>query len=954
MVGRTLGRYCIVEELGAGGMGAVYRAHDERLNRDVAIKVLAATAFDSDEARSRFRREALALSRLNHPNIASVHDFDTQDGLDLLVMELVPGVTLNKKLSAGPLPEKEILLLGKQLMQGLAAAHEAGIVHRDLKPGNIRITPDGRLKILDFGLAKELGPTPDTEVTAVATATGQIVGTLPYMAPEQLRGEAIDARTDIHAAGAVLYEMSTGRRPFPEQSTPLLTDQILNQAPVPPRSLNARLSAPLEQVILKALEKDPDHRYQSANEAGVDLERIALARVQTTGGEVRTPTPGPAPAPGPVTAHGPRHRKLFFGISAGTVAIAAGVVMFWLMSNKPALSFAPRDWILLASVENTTGDPVFDKSLDAAFRVSLEQSMYANVFSQSRVTGVLKRMGKEGLETIDVPVGREICQRESIRGLVSPSISQVGRHYAVTTRLIDPVTGDTVRSYAEQAGSKDDVLVAVDKVAGKLRRDLGEALQAVQQTSMPLWQATTSSLDALKAHAEAMYAQGKGKYQDAVALFQQAIKLDPDFALAHAGLGGIYMSHIYNATARGREHLERAMKLRDRVTERERLIVELNYHSSLDHTDEAVRLFREFLSKWPDAVRQRYNFGNVLRDHDRLDEAIEQYRHAIRIQPDHASSYVNLATCYKSQGKFKDAIDSWQKAFALEPTWVTNGNLNHEYGVTLVAAGDVAKAREVFDLAIKNRELQAMGLRSAALLDMYEGKYRVATSKLEEAIVVNKAARATLNEARNHLFLAIALAGRGDRAGALRELDASFKLRDPKSPQAWLWARVGAMYAGLGALPKANAVLEVVQAETAADSAKQRGVLHWLEGEVELARGKAADALEKLQVADKEGHSAMTQEALARAHRAAGDRARAAEAYEALDKSLGEDCIGWEVQQACLVGKYELAALYQADRQPEKARRQLDELLALWQGADEDLPMLESAKAFRAKLGEAQ
>jgi tetratricopeptide (TPR) repeat protein len=412
------------------------------------------------------------------------------------------------------------------------------------------------------------------------------------------------------------------------------------------------------------------------------------------------------------------------------------------------------------------------------------------------------------------------------------------------------------------------------------------------------------------------------------------------------------MSHIFNDTVRGREHLERAMKLSNRVTERERLIIQLNYHSALDHTDDAIRIYREYLSKWPDDVRQRYNFGNVLRDNDRIDEAIEQYRHVIRIQPDHASSYVNLATCFKSQGKFKEAVDSWQKAFALEPTWVTSGNLNNEYGVTLVAAGDTAKAREVFDRAIKDKTLQAMGLRSAALLDMYEGKYRLAQSKLEEAIVVNKAARAALNEARNHVFLAITLAGRGDRAGALRELDASFKLRDPKSPQAWLWARVGGMYAGLGALPKADTVLEVVRAETAADSAKQRATLHWLEAEIDLAKGKAADGLEKLQVADKESHSAVTLEALARAHRAAGDRVRAAEAYEALVKNLGEDCVGWEIQQACLAGKYELAALYQTDKQPDKARRQLDELLALWQGGDEDLPLLKSAKDLRKRVGD--
>jgi tetratricopeptide (TPR) repeat protein len=257
----------------------------------------------------------------------------------------------------------------------------------------------------------------------------------------------------------------------------------------------------------------------------------------------------------------------------------------------------------------------------------------------------------------------------------------------------------------------------------------------------------------------------------------------------------------------------------------------------------------------------------------------------------------------------------------------------------------------VFDLAIKDKGLQAMGLRSAALLDMYEGKYRLAQSKLEEAIVVNKAAGAALNEARNRLFLAIVLAGRGDRAGAGRELDASFRLRSPKSPQPWLWARVGAMYANLGAVPKANAALDVVREETAKDSAKQRATLHWLEAEVDLANGRPKEALEKLQVADKEAHSAQIQEALARAYDASRDGARAAEAYEGLVKSFGEDCLGWEIQQACLSGKYELAALYQADKQPEKARKQLDELLAVWQAADEDLPLVKNAKALRKQVG---
>ncbi|MGH9813733.1 MAG: serine/threonine-protein kinase, partial [Candidatus Acidiferrales bacterium] len=277
MIGKTLGHYRIVEKIGAGGMGEVYRARDDRLERDVALKVLPAGTLADEASRQRFRKEALALARLNHPNIATVHDFNTQEGTDFLVMELVSGTSLSEKLAAGPLPEKEALRLGSQLAEGLAAAHEQNVVHRDLKPANLRVTPDGRLKILDFGLAKLFRPARDDAVTAEGLSHSQagVAGTIPYMSPEQLRGEAVDLRTDIYAAGCVLYEMATGRRPFQETLSTALTDAILHKPAPPPGRLQPDLSSDLERIILKCLEKDPENRYQSAKELLVDLRRLA-------------------------------------------------------------------------------------------------------------------------------------------------------------------------------------------------------------------------------------------------------------------------------------------------------------------------------------------------------------------------------------------------------------------------------------------------------------------------------------------------------------------------------------------------------------------------------------------------------------------------------------------------------------------------------------------------------
>src|SRR5215470_9380636 len=275
MIGQTLGHYRILEKVGGGGMGIVYRARDEQLERDVAVKVLPEGTLSGDSARKSFRKEALALAKLNHPNIETVYDFGTQEGLDFLVLEFVPGKTLADRLAASTLPEKDVIALGMQIASALEEAHDRGIVHRDLKPANIALTTKGTAKILDFGLAKLLRPADDCS-TETLSDSGTAAGTLPYMPPEQLRGESVDARADIYAAGAVLYEMSTGRRAFRDQLVARLVEAIIHHPPVSPRALNPRLSFELEVIILKCLDKDPEQRYQSAKELLVDLRHLQL------------------------------------------------------------------------------------------------------------------------------------------------------------------------------------------------------------------------------------------------------------------------------------------------------------------------------------------------------------------------------------------------------------------------------------------------------------------------------------------------------------------------------------------------------------------------------------------------------------------------------------------------------------------------------------------------------
>jgi serine/threonine protein kinase len=275
MIGQILGHYRVLEKIGGGGMGVVYRAHDERLNRDVALKVLPAGALADDAARRRFRKEALVLAKLTHPNIAMIFDFDTQDSVDFLVMEYVAGQSLAQKLNEGVMSEKDAVVLGAQVAAALEEAHEQGVIHRDLNPRNILLTPKGQAKVLDFGLAKLLQPPGSTEATQSFAETGGVAGTLPYMAPEQLRGEALDGRTDIYALGCVFYQMAAGRRPFTGDTAPQLTDEILHQALLSLRIVNARVSPQFDTIILKCLEKEPENRYQSAKELAVDLRRLA-------------------------------------------------------------------------------------------------------------------------------------------------------------------------------------------------------------------------------------------------------------------------------------------------------------------------------------------------------------------------------------------------------------------------------------------------------------------------------------------------------------------------------------------------------------------------------------------------------------------------------------------------------------------------------------------------------
>ncbi len=676
-------------------MGEVYRAHDERLERDVALKVLPAGTLADEQARKRFRKEALALSKLNHPHIATVHDFDTQDGTDFLVMELVEGVTLNDKLAAGALPEKEITRLGAQLAEGLAAAHERRIVHRDLKPANLRVTPDGRLKILDFGLAKLVRPdvASATATTESFTETQAAAGTLPYMAPEQLRGEQVDARTDIHALGAVLYEMATGQRAFPETQGPRLIDSILHQAPVSPSSLNPRVPSALESIILKALDKDPERRYQSAKELLVDLERLSAS----------TPVMGAAPSPAAVarrwwlTAKSGRRN---LALSTFTIA-AALTVSLLVYFARPTFAFKEKDWIFVTDVKNETGDPIFDEALKEAISIDMGQSKWIRVFSPQMTRNMLQYMHQASVESIDEKLGMAICQRASVKAMLIPSIRPVGQTFQLSARLLEIPSGRQIVAARIMARSKEEILEkGVDELVGSIRKELGESLASIEQTDLPIDEITTSSWEALR-----QFALGKAKLLDfkleqAKSHLENAVQLDPSFVFALTNLGIITayygdregairyhtsaMEHIANVsekeklTTRAIYHLQVENNAQKAVEDLEAL---LHFYPGLPQTfNNLAVIYREYLGDYEKSLHYAkqaveldpfsmiyYNAVSMAANASgHFDEAIAYCSNQIEMNPEHSWAYFSLASSYSGKREYDLALAAVQEGLNLD------------------------------------------------------------------------------------------------------------------------------------------------------------------------------------------------------------------------------------------------------------------------------------------------
>jgi eukaryotic-like serine/threonine-protein kinase len=969
MEAERISHYRILEKLGAGGMGKVYLAEDMKLGRKVALKILGEEYTTNRDRLNRFEQEAFAASALNHPNILTIHEVGNEDGRHFIATEYIDGKTLRRKMVGSPLEVHEILDISVQVASALEEAHAAGIIHRDIKPENIMIRRNGYVKVLDFGLAKltegSIARSPsDGEASTralVHTDAGVVIGTSHYMSPEQTRGKLVDARSDIWSLGVVMFEMVAGRLPFDgETSTDVIVAITQKEAP-PLARFAPDVPAELDWIITKALRKDRDERYQTVKELLTDLRRlkqkiefeaelersaspdsIARSTISATGA---TPTIAGrvSPTAEGTTAHAPssaeyligeikRHKK-GAGVIAAVFVLAVGAAVFFYFNRPQALT--DKDTIVLADFANTTGEAVFDGTLKQALAVQLGQSPFLNIYPDERVREALRFMGRSPDDRVTRDVAREICQRQGLKALLAGSISSLGSHYVITLDAVNAQTGDSIAREQVEAGSKEQVLSLLGKASSALRGKLGESLSSIKKYEVPVEQATTSSLEALKAFAMGDEEKWKGNPRESVTFYKRAVELDPNFAMAYARIAVFYSNQDQLESAR--EYVQKAFELRDRVSERERLYISEKYYNFVTgELDKSIEVLQTWSRLYPNDFiphnNQALNYFFVARYEDGLKEALE----AVRLSPNNTSARAMTIHSLIGLGRFDEAEQALNELRKLNPDSQSVHLFNSQFA--FLRRDQSAMDRETEWARGKSEEAEfTLSLASTA---MFFGKLKKAEELCKRAFELFQSQDRKENASQSLVKLGAdqSLVGRCDHAKAnAKSALALSRGRLSLTPAAFVFATCNDV-------SQAQSLVDEAVKQSPKDTVGVVSVVPVINAAVEKSRGNLPKAIESLEAVRKfdlgwiAGLGNNYARGMIYLEQRAGNEA-AAEFQKIVDHP-GVDAQS-PMHPLAHLGLARAAAL---TGDTAKSRKEYQDFFALWKDADADLPILIQAK----------